>query len=292
MACANKHLHSNNPRHYNNLVCRRPQHSGEGDRHSVGSFHDQCREKLSTHIDHTVFQRARSRLTGSSPPLELDRKMATTAALAVVELLESILVNLDFHDLLAARAVSKQWRSATSQSLALRRILFLAPMFDTMMGVDMEASRSSHELHAVTLTAQRYGYDTHPLSLPTSYSKMRRSINANSAMGSVTCVPYASIDSVPESYICVFKWLVEAMRRVPESEFCKSMYLTEPPCTAVELYIRPSYEAFQGLIGTFSSATLRVQNGIKLGMIVATAEDMLEHLEVQQGMEVFIRFQG
>ncbi|KAK5676240.1 hypothetical protein LTS10_011052 [Elasticomyces elasticus] len=218
--------------------------------------------------------------------------MAVTAALAVVELLENILVNLDFHDLLAARAVSQQWHSVTCQSLALRKVLFLAPIPHTMMEIDVEVSRSSHKLHPVTLIIQPYGYGTHPLSLPTSRFNMRESLNANSATGSVTRVPYASVDSVPESHICVFKWLVEAMRRVPESEFCKSMYLTQPPCTAVEIYIRPSYETFIGLIGTFSSATLRVQNGIKLGMIVATAEDMLKHLEVQQGMEVFIRFQG
>ncbi|KAK4955603.1 hypothetical protein LTR10_006542 [Elasticomyces elasticus] len=209
--------------------------------------------------------------------------MAATAALAVVELLEGILVNLEFHDLLAARAVSQQWRSVTSQSLALRKILFLAPVSDTLMKINMEMSRSSHETQAVTLTTQPHGYDTHPLSLPISHFDDLGSRNANSAMGSVIRVPYASRVSGPKSHICIFKWLIEAMRRVPESEFCKSMYLTQSPCTAVELYIRPPPKTSAAPIGTLNSATLRVHDGVKLGMIVATTEDMLKNLEVQQG---------
>ncbi|KAK4894589.1 hypothetical protein LTR27_007231 [Elasticomyces elasticus] len=211
--------------------------------------------------------------------------MAATAALAVVELLKNVLINLDFRDLMAARTVSQQWCSVTSQSLALRKILFLAPTSDALMEVDVEMSRSSRKTQAVTLTTQPHGYATHPLSLPTSDFNDLGSRNANSAMGSVTTrMPYASVSSAPGSHIYVFKWLVEAMRRVPESEFCKSMYLTQPPCTAVEIYIRPP-PTYIAPTGTLTSVTLRAQNGINLGMVVATAEDMLRHLEVQQGFK-------
>ncbi|KAK5729181.1 hypothetical protein LTR15_002323 [Elasticomyces elasticus] len=213
-------------------------------------------------------------------------KMAATVALAVVELLEGVLVNLDFHDLLAARAVSQQWRSVTSQSLALRKILFLASISDVLGEIDMVVS-SIHETYAIALTPQPYS--VHPLSLPTSFLHIQGSGNTNSAMGSVIRMPI--LGSAPGSHIYVFKWLVEAMRRVPESESCKSMYLTQPPCTAVEIYIRPPPTP-PAPTPTVNYATTRVQNGIKLGMVVATAEDMLRHLEVRQGMELLIRFQG
>ncbi|KAK5727706.1 hypothetical protein LTR17_012564 [Elasticomyces elasticus] len=206
--------------------------------------------------------------------------MAVTAALAVVELLENILVNLDFQDLLAARAVSQRWRSVTSQSLALRKILFSAPISDVLGEIDMVVS-SLHDTYAIALTPQPY--NVHPLSLPTSILNRQGSRDTNSAMGSVIRVPLQPINgSAQGSHIYVFKWLVEAMRRVPKGEFCKSMYLTQPPCTAVEIYIRPP-PSYPALTPTFNSATLRVQNGIRLGMVVATAEDMLRHLEVQQG---------
>ncbi|KAK5724086.1 hypothetical protein LTR17_013658 [Elasticomyces elasticus] len=213
--------------------------------------------------------------------------MAAVAALAVVELLENILINLNFHDLLAARAASQQWRSVVSQSIALRKILFLAPISDTVIEVDKAISRLINKNHPVTLTAQPS--DTHPLFRNTSCREWTLG-GHNNTSAEFSRLPVSRLNSDSTTHVYYFTWSLEAMRGLRQSGLYQAMYLVQPPCNAVELTaLLPNHLRCQE-VGWFSNVTLLDLDGIRLGMIMRTAELMFNGLEEHRGSEVVIRF--
>ncbi|KAK5724087.1 hypothetical protein LTR17_013659 [Elasticomyces elasticus] len=208
--------------------------------------------------------------------------MATAAALAVVELLESVLINLDFHDLLAARSVSRNWCNVISQSLPIKQILFLAPTSDGPIGIDLPESVCAVVTRGPILAKQPS--ITNPLfprwSINHSYEN-KRCLSFYQYLGSHTVWVGAHYD---------FNWTLTDMQATPKGQFYRSMFLTQPACIAVlvEIAIPATRDCYERQL---SDAVLRVDDGIRLGDILGTVEQMMRSYDgVRDGIMVQIKF--
>ncbi|KAK3627984.1 hypothetical protein LTR56_007921 [Elasticomyces elasticus] len=208
--------------------------------------------------------------------------MATAAAFAVVELLESVLINLDFHDLLAARSVSRNWRNVISQSLPIKQILFLAPTSDGPIGIDLPGSVHALVTRGPILAKQPS--ITNPLfprwSIKYGYED-KRCLSFYEYLGSPNVWVGAHYD---------FNWTLTDMQATSKGQFYRNMFLTQPACTAVlvEIAIPATRDCYERQL---SDAVLRVDDGIRLGDIVGTVEQMMKSYDgVREGLVVKVKF--
>ncbi|KAK5729180.1 hypothetical protein LTR15_002322 [Elasticomyces elasticus] len=191
--------------------------------------------------------------------------MATAAAFAVVELLESVLINLDFHDLLAARS-----------------ILFLAPTSNDPIDIDLP--ESLHALVSRGLIKAKQPSITNPLfprwSIKHGYEDKR-------------CLSFYEYFGSPNVWVGAhydFNWTLTNMQATPKNQFYRSMFLTQPACTAVlvGIAIPAARGHFERVV---SSVAFRVDDGIRLGDIVGTVEQMMSSYDgVREGIVVQIKF--
>ncbi|KAK3661178.1 hypothetical protein LTR56_000301 [Elasticomyces elasticus] len=216
--------------------------------------------------------------------------MAAKAALATVELLESCLSHLEFHDLLAATAVSQELRAVALRSLSLRSTLYLA----------------SSDAHIVPI--RRTLFYTGPLrpgpelvkapytTLPLFPDIVRGSAypHIDPTTRNLIRLQYSPVGVSTTPTFYDFTWPLNGLREFPKGSFYQDMYICQPPCTVAEIWIRPPPHAPGALVDCNRSvtATLRCLTGIRLGAIKETAEDMLRDHEVRKGFEVVIRFQA
>ncbi|KAK5700569.1 hypothetical protein LTR97_005086 [Elasticomyces elasticus] len=205
--------------------------------------------------------------------------MATATALAIVELFEHVLLNLEFHDLLVARAVSRNWESLIMKSLPLKRILFLAPTSDGLIGLDLPKSITPAFTRGPILTQQPS--TTHSL-FP------RRPKDRCTSRNNIT-IPIPKRDlilkwlkdwpggprSVGPLAFYVFTWQLASLQAMAKSQFYMSMFLTQPACTAVTVKIMGAAIARYGAGRCGSSVVLRVHDGVRLGAIVWAVEMMM-----------------
>ncbi|KAK3661179.1 hypothetical protein LTR56_000302 [Elasticomyces elasticus] len=214
--------------------------------------------------------------------------MATAVALATFELLEAFLLGLDFHDLLAARAVSKEWHNLIMQSLPLKRSLFLAPTSHEPFGIDLRVSTVSRKFKGPVLTRQPS--NTNPL-FPESRRRnyfpdieraiVKRDLNVTHWPGG------PSVGCTLSTYL--FTWPITNLA-VTECQLYREMFLTQPPCTAGTIIIRgqPTYDGSRRV----SAVAMRVSDGFRLGTIVDMVEDMLrDHDDTRTGYEVHVKFE-
>ncbi|KAK5676242.1 hypothetical protein LTS10_011054 [Elasticomyces elasticus] len=183
--------------------------------------------------------------------------MATAAAFDVFELLESVLINLDFHDLLAASS-------------------------DGPIGIDLP--QSVHALVTRGPILAKQPSITNPLfprwSINHSYED-KRCLSFYEYLGSPTVWGWAHYD---------FNWTLTYMQATPKGQFNRRMFLTQPACTAVlvDIAIPATRDCYERQL---SDAVLRVDDGIRLGDIVGTVEQMMKSYDgVREGIMVQIKF--
>ncbi|KAK5676241.1 hypothetical protein LTS10_011053 [Elasticomyces elasticus] len=214
--------------------------------------------------------------------------MATKAALATFELLENCLSHLEFHDLLAAKAVSQEWRAVAMRSLSLRKTLYLASTSDTLLEVDLAITTTDKSLGGPFLT--RYPLSTHPIFLTHHYNHI-----TNTTRRCGTCNLFRLSGPGREaSTSFLFTWPLDIVRKMAKSELHQSMLLTQPACTVVQVMMERSCFIVTGeRLYDRSLATLRVSDGVRFQAITSAVEDMMRDFRgpPRGSIEVQIRFQ-
>ncbi|KAK3627985.1 hypothetical protein LTR56_007920 [Elasticomyces elasticus] len=200
--------------------------------------------------------------------------MACQAAFATFELLEAFLAGLEFNDLLAACAVSKKWQSVIEQSLPLRRILYVTSASNTPLEVDVARMTLSTEPCAPLFT--QAVISTNPFWRTPDYDKWPHFGEETREL--LTLDPRCDVLSDSTMTFYCFRWSLNSMDGMAGSIFLTSMFLTQPPCTAVALYVRVMKRACADR-PAISSATLRAPDGIRLGTIVDAIAEMLRGFE-------------
>ncbi|KAK5700566.1 hypothetical protein LTR97_005083 [Elasticomyces elasticus] len=207
--------------------------------------------------------------------------MAVPAALATFELLEGILVQLEFKDLLAARSVSSEWRSITEKSLQILRLLFIATVDARPLDVDIAQTELIGTFMCVVLDGQPL--EVLPLFRQTGDGKQQITWDDVKHKGKRITAHTAVNSGEPQVYS--FYWQLKNLLAL-DSQFCRSMQLIQPVCTAlsIELYGKEQTVFHK----RFATSTLRVSEGIRLGVIADTVETMIKDEEVHE--EIVVRF--
>ncbi|KAK5724088.1 hypothetical protein LTR17_013660 [Elasticomyces elasticus] len=199
--------------------------------------------------------------------------MACKAAFATFELLEAFLAGLEFHDLLVACAVSRKWQSVIEQSSPLRRILYVTSASDTPLEVDLARMALSTQPCAPLFT--QAVISTNPCWRTPDYDKWPL---FDEETRTLLVLDPADVPSTSTMTFYCFKWSLNSMDRMAGSIILRSMFLTQPPCTAVALFVRVMKKACADR-PAISSATLRAPDGIRLGTVVDTIAEMLRGFE-------------
>ncbi|KAK3647693.1 hypothetical protein LTR56_007922 [Elasticomyces elasticus] len=199
--------------------------------------------------------------------------MAATAALATFELLEGILIQLDFNDLLAARSVSSEWRSITERSLHLRKLLFLATVDSSPLDIDIARSKLAGTRTQITLTGQPL--EVLPL-FPHSIVDDKYHLTWDELKDKRTLITDHTAVSIGGPLFYSFYWPLKSLLAL-DSRLWRDMQLTQPACAAlsIELYGRRQ----GGYHECFARTALHVSEGIKLGVIADTAKAMMKDEE-------------
>ncbi|KAK4955602.1 hypothetical protein LTR10_006541 [Elasticomyces elasticus] len=190
--------------------------------------------------------------------------MAVPAALATFELLEGILVQLEFNDLLAARSVSSEWRSITEKSLQIRRLLFIATVDACPLDIDIARSGLASTHQIITLTGQ-------PLAVLPLFPH-RTVDDKDDVKDKRTLITAHTAVSIGGPLHYSFYWPLKSLLAL-DSRLWRNMQLTQPACAALNI---GSYGRKQGgYQECFVSAALHASGGSKLGVIADTAEAMM-----------------
>ncbi|KAK5678410.1 hypothetical protein LTS10_008853 [Elasticomyces elasticus] len=206
--------------------------------------------------------------------------MASAAVFAVTELLEDILSRLDFHELLAIRGVSRDWLAAIEQIPQLKRTLYLAPISNTILN---KARPLGPDLRT-TLLCMAPWLRPNSFSVLPIFGKWKWSLGNHSRAGGLYLVKRRSqywdgSDFEQDMMHYFFEWKTGCMLK-PSSRWgvWRRMYLTQPPCAAVvvELAHHRRFEMEK------VRASIHVPDGVTLGAIAGTFEEMLRSMSVDR----------
>ncbi|KAK5711619.1 hypothetical protein LTR17_018319 [Elasticomyces elasticus] len=196
--------------------------------------------------------------------------MATATTLATTELLETILCELEFSDLMTTRGVSKMWLATIANSIKLRRKLFLAPEIPDNPFTLTTPRSAEHVSYNVYMLAPMYraqSFTILPIFRSYSSGTHRRKTGWKSLVPS-------SIHKVWRSYC--FHWPLSTLS-------CGSLqrehFLMQPPCPVVllEAVFRKAGESGRSW-SCSSYASVRMPGGVTLGAVADTFKDMVRSL--------------
>ncbi|KAK5700565.1 hypothetical protein LTR97_005082 [Elasticomyces elasticus] len=200
---------------------------------------------------------------------------ATTTAFATVELLEAILANLDFFDIMAARAVSSNWSSVVERSPQLQKTLFRVAT--TCLAVEITES-TKHLRFPVTSTLASSPLSTLPLFRTFDHHYCSASDRKHPArlLRKSPTFYWDGSGKIP-STMYSFEWRPDDLHALPQSQLMRGMLITQPACEAMRLSVHgPRDErSAEWDRSVISCAVLRVSNGIRVGDVVDTVEAML-----------------
>ncbi|KAK5676237.1 hypothetical protein LTS10_011049 [Elasticomyces elasticus] len=204
---------------------------------------------------------------------------AAKAALDTFDLLETILTNLDFFDVLAARAVSRNWSSIVEQSLQLQKTLFRVAA--ACMPFNPE------ELH-VSLRGGTAPVASIPIASSLSTLPLFRTFGLHYCNPSdhkhvarlAKTWPITCLAGIGETTYTIysFEWRPDDLHALPQSRLLRGMFLTRPACETMRLTVfgpRDERSTAWDTKSIISHAVLRLPSGIKLGDAVNTIEKML-----------------
>lgn len=204
---------------------------------------------------------------------------AAFRALNTTELLETILLQLPMKDIISAKSVSKRWRALIAGSVSLQRALYLVATPGQYPTIDLAAAarisdgsyigdfmppvqNNTFSVNPVFKAVKTHTFEWARTDSPYYYTTKR------DAPGFV----YRGSDSYDwRKY--VFRWNLDpkdSAKLLTDAGAMPSMYLTQPPCTMVGLWVIHSGAAETNLI----SAILREEQGVTLGLIKETHERM------------------
>ncbi|KAK3631156.1 hypothetical protein LTR56_017057 [Elasticomyces elasticus] len=195
--------------------------------------------------------------------------MATAALLATTELLEAILCQLEFSDLMTTRGVSKKWLATIADSIKLRRKLFLAP---EISGTPFTLSTWVFEDVPI------YGtFMLTPLFQPQPFAILpifRRKARYSCGYGSCTFKSPPSPDKVTRCYR--FGWPLPSLAH---GSLRREHFLTQPPCPVVLLEavcFRDARESrrLRAPRCCTSYASVRMAGGVTVGAVADTFAEM------------------
>ncbi|KAK5678409.1 hypothetical protein LTS10_008852 [Elasticomyces elasticus] len=199
--------------------------------------------------------------------------MATAALLATTELLEAILCQLEFSDLMTTRGVSKKWLATIADSIKLRRKLFLAPEIpDTPITLSTWVC-AGFPVYIIFILA--------PLFQPKSFAILpifRRKGGYHCGNGSCIYKSPPSPDKVTRCYR--FDWPLPTVAR---GSLRREHFLTQPPCPVVLLEavcFRNAKESRRFLAPQCctSYASVRMGGGVTVGAVADMFAEMCRTL--------------
>jgi hypothetical protein len=213
-------------------------------------------------------------------PKRLSRK-TSVAVLNTAELLEIILINLEFHDLIRSQRVSTLWRDTIARSTTIKQKLFLSP--DEIKDRWAIVGKTYSDLHFIQITPST----TLPPPVRITYIPWRESVPSPQETTPVCLSPllkqerqeyseqHGSVKAISLAQNALFTQttycrLLRNLHGPLDGATWRSMHLCKPPCTSLKAKI-----TFKVSLMPVRSTTVHVEidepSGITFGLLIDRA---------------------